>query len=358
MRKIITLILMSAFVLTACADINNNVSEEISQAPESSEAVSSNSSLEISEETSTDCSSQLSSEEISEETSQNEETAESSEEISVDKELPKISEVTKNISQITNGSFNTNMVLTEKITELQSYLEQTDFGVFYCDLEYNGYISYGCDQDFHTASTAKLAYVKYLCTLADENEIDLDEVLVYEERFKDMGSGVMKNESVGGEYKVEKLMKYVLKYSDNIAYKMLLNRYGVKAYNEYVESLGVSYQSGSNGYTNCSASEMAALLYDVARYEGKNLSIIVDAGSDASYNRQIGKELAEYTVVQKYGAIKPGKKAYHDIAVVYAEHPYILVIYTRLEYESSGKDKPFREIARMIDNINKEAYGN
>lgn len=357
MRKLIIILLLASAALIACnadKEISNPQSSEDSASvvsSESSEVLSVNSVSESSEIQISSCDTTVDSSESTES-----ESSEYSSELPSE-EIIDVAAVAEEIAKLDDNGVVTSIEGSEKLSELKEYLEKTDFGVFYCDLNYNNYIAYGSDREFPTASTAKLPYIKYLCTLADSGSLDIDEKLVYEKRFYDIGSGILKNESAGKSYKVETLMEYTLKYSDNIAYKILLDRFGSSGFNDYVESLGVDYSIGSSGYTKCTSSQIAALLFDVAHYEGKHQYIIMEAGSDASFNRQIGYELSEYTVVQKYGAMKPGKKAYHDIAIVYADTPYILVIYTKLEYESSDKNVPFREISRMIDDINKEVNG-
>ncbi len=387
MRKLIIALLSLAFVLTACTDISEapvtselfssedttvSSQSESADSPadesmvttdeESSERIddSSESQTETTEETTTETT-DVSKEETADETSEAP-PAEPSEvpDEPDDSSFPvfepnvDVKEAMAKIDSISSSDFVTNIEAGEKLEELRKYLESTDFGVFYCDLNCNTYIAYGCDRVFRTASTSKLPYIKYLCTLADENAVDIGEKLVYEERFHNIGSGIIKDDPVGGSYTVEKLMKYTLKYSDNIAYSMLIDRYGVSGYNLYLESMGVDYRCTAAGYGNCTASQMAALMFDVGNYVGEHKYIIMESSSDASYNHQIGKELSEYVVLQKYGAIKPGQVAYHDIAVVYAERPYVLTIYTKIDFADSSKNRPFRKIARMIDDINKE----
>lgn len=263
-----------------------------------------------------------------------------------------VNRITAQISAITAGDFTANIAECEQLSALREYLEDSGYGYFYCDLEYKAYAAYGCDTLFKTASTAKLPYAKYLYALADSGKIDLNESIVFEERHKTSGSGVMKSMATGGAFSVQTLLDYTLRYSDNIAYSMLIERFGLDGYFEYVASLGVNYTTAANGYTNCTASTMAALLFDVAHYNGANLSLMLNAGCNASYNYQIGAELSEYRVLQKYGAMKPGNIAYHDIAVVYAPHPYILVIYTTVDYDSAAKNVPFRKLARLTDDLN------
>lgn len=355
MKKLLLTLIIFAVTLTACTAVSNENKTESAE-----QSVHSSSSAEPSREESAVSSeeSSISSEESSVVSSE-ESSIISAEESSEEKPSLSLQEITGQIASITEAGFNTNIenaTAAEAMEALRAYLENSGYGYFYCDLEYNGYVSYGCDRDFKTASTSKLPYIKYLCTLADKGAIDLTETKLYEQRHKTDGSGVMKNMSTGASFTIATLMDYVLRYSDNIAYSMLMERFGLKEYLESVAALGVDYHT-VNGYTNCTAAEMAALLYDTALYSGEQLSLMKNAGCNASYNYQIGAELKEYDVLQKYGAIKPGNVAYHDIAVVYAPHPYILVIYTTIDYNSANKNIPFRTIARLTDDLNKALYG-
>lgn len=359
MKKFILNILLTALLLSSCTAIDGEKgSGEASSSEEASFDISSEASAEESSlyvSSSSDEGQQSSEDSLV----SSEESCYSSEDSADSAPVKSLTEITSQIASVKDKEFNTNITTAsaaEALAALEAYLKDSGYGFFYCDLEYNGYVSYGCDKDFKTASTSKLHYIKYLSEKADKGEIDISETKMFEARHKDSGSGVMKKMSVGSYFTVATLMDYVLRYSDNIAYNMLIERFGLNEYLESVSALGVDYYT-YNGYANCTASEMAALLYDVACYNGNGMELMKNAGCNASYNYQIGAELKEYEVLQKYGAIKPGNVAYHDIAVVYAPHPYILVIYTTIDYDSAGKNIPFRTIARLADDLNLALYG-
>lgn len=354
MKKIIlvSLVLIS-LLFNACGGNNSGTvsgsvsSDKTQLSTESTKCESS------SEEVSISASSEASSSEES-----SEESGTSSEESTDEPYAPTTEEICNEIAAINTEGFKTNIVndvAADAIAELETYLNGKGYGIFYCDLEYNGYIASGCNKDFKTASTSKLPYIKYLATLVDKGEVDLNDKILYDSSLHDPGSGILKGYPSGGYYTVDTLMDYVLRYSDNIAYKMLFGKYGLNGFVSELARLGVEFET-YNGYGNCTAAEMGAMLYDAAMYNGSCLEAMKDAGCNASYNYQIGAELKEYDVFQKYGAIKPGNVAYHDIAIVYAPHPYILVIYTTIDYDSAGKNGPFRTIARMVDNINSALY--
>lgn len=240
------------------------------------------------------------------------------------------------------------------IDELCEYLEGKGFGVCYTDASFEYYFSYNCAEIFPTASTVKLPYMRYLLGLADSGEIDLGEELTYTKDYYNGGSGRIKNMDEGRIFTVKKLIEYAVKYSDNIAYSMLIGRYGVSGFNRSVEALDVNLRISSNGYGNCSACDMAALYFDFYHYEGENKAFLKDVLLNTSYNRQIGKGISEYPVAQKFGCQMGANAnlAYHDVAIVYAPRPFVLCVFTRLDYNSSGKDAPFIYIAKKINELN------
>ena len=342
MKKILCCILTLSLLLCAACTAEQDVDSSVDISDFSSE-----------DSPATESSEEQSIAESSEFASSEEESSEQS------VEIPALTteQITAEIASVSSAKFTSNIEENEALNALRTYLDGSGYGYFYCDVEYNHYAAYGCDKMFKTASTAKLPYVKYLLTLADKGEIDIYETMLFEARHKTSGSGIMKDLASGVNYQIKTLMDYTLRYSDNVAYAMLIEKYGLNGYFDYVNTLGVNYTTAANGYTNCTASTMAALLFDTARYEGEGLSLMLEAGCNASYNYQIGAELKEYTVLQKYGAMRPGNVAYHDIAVVYAPHPYILVIFTTIDYDSAGKNIPFRTLARLTNDLNEALYG-
>lgn len=358
-KQRLLVLLAAALCLSACSDINVEDPPASSQVREDSliseEAAEEGESLWISEEESafSSESSGPTAEESGEEPTEESTPPQVTESSTTPEINVNAAEICATVAAVKESGFTTDIddpKVQEKLKELQDYLEGSGYGFFYCDLEFTRYISYGTDKQFHTASTSKLPYIKHLAERVDAGEIDLNEKLVQLAEYHDPGSGILKNNTPGGSYSVATLMDYVLRYSDNIAYKMLIQRFGLSEFKEGLKSIGVSFET-YNGYGHCTASEMAAMLFDVATYDGGCLELIQNAACNASYNWQFGAELSEYKVMQKYGVIKPSNLMYHDIAVVYAPKPYLIVMYTNINYDSADKNVPFRKVGRLIEEI-------
>ena len=237
----------------------------------------------------------------------------------------------------------------EALSSLQTLLTQTDFGFVCYDFETGHTISYRAGVPFPTASVAKLPYAKYLCTLADSGKLDFSETLVLQKSHITGGAGSLQYEPVGSAWSVGELLRKLIVESDNTAYKLLLSRFGLTGYRSALRSLGSTYSPSGNGFGSFSAGQIAALLYDVACYRGKNASFLRELGCHTDYRMQIPYALPGKTVLHKYGALGENNPAYHDVAVVYGSHPYLLVILTGTDITSPDRDDPFREIARLCD---------
>ena len=238
------------------------------------------------------------------------------------------------------------------LAELTDYLRASDYGVICCDLSLDHLLAVGCEYVFRTASVAKLPFVKYLCTLADAGEIDPSERLTMQSRHISTGSGILYADPPGSTYSLRELMNAAIRHSDNTAYKMLIERFKTDRYTDYLKALGSTYRPSVNGYGYFTAPQIAALLFDVARYTGENARFLQNAGCHTSYAMQIPYALKGKPVFHKYGALSPDDApTYHDVAIVYGEHPYLLVILTSIDITDTARDEPFRKIASWCDQL-------
>ena len=335
-------------------------SEEPADEPEESEE-SSQTSAEESNETSAEKPSEEPSDSPSKEPSDSssKEPAEDSPKLNGE-----LRELTKQIAELDGKGVSTNIKAEEGtktaeiLAELEDYLsEQSDLGLCFVDATGEFYYAYNAGEKFSTASTIKLPYARYLLGLADKGEIDLSEEMTYTKDYYNSGSGRIKNMKEGTTFTVKKLIQYAVKYSDNIAYTMLLSRYGTKDFNKHLAETGVDFSIGSTGYGSCTVAEMTALFFDFYHYEGKNKEFLKETLLNTSYNAQIGAGIKDYPVAQKFGcqiSPEPSRRIYHDMAVVYAPKPFALGIFTRLDWNSSKKNVPFVKLASLINELNEE----
>lgn len=235
-----------------------------------------------------------------------------------------------------------------------------ELSVYYKDLVTGYSVEYRADEIYQTASVIKAPYVKYLM------ESGVDQTKKLKMTKKQGGSKYIDNQPLGTEFTVGELMEYAIRYSDNTAYYMLNQEFGFKGFNEYAESIGVS----SNAMRACvlqfpkprfgylSARDAGLYFEDIARFiekgsdDAKKLKTWLTSTTAAG---QFTAALGEtYAVAHKYG--EQGSQAYHDAAIVYAPHPYVLVITSTLEPYTDASNKVFKDVALYVDAIQTQLH--
>ena len=80
------------------------------------------------------------------------------------------------------------------------------------------------DTALYIASAIKAPYALYVCRQLDAGNVFEDEAIEYQEKFYDEGSGNIKSAQPGTMYRLDYLLQESILHSDNIAYRLLVNR--------------------------------------------------------------------------------------------------------------------------------------
>ena len=137
----------------------------------------------------------------------------------------------------------------------------------------------------------------------------------------------------------------MLRYSDTAALGVLLERFPYEGFAEWAAELGLA-DMGKVISGSASAREMGlwtAYLYEYME-SGKYGAELKDDLMNTNYS-MISTQSPK---ASKYGW---DKSAYHEMAVVYAEHPYLLVIMTD-KWGGSAEDRQmFRELPGVLEEM-------
>ena len=273
--------------------------------------------------------------------------------------------------------------------------------VYYKDLETGYTLTYDAGRNFQAASVIKAPYVKWLLTA----KVDGSEKLTLQE--KKGGSSHIDESPIGTQFTVDELMQYAIRYSDNSAYNLLNARFGFKEFNAHADALGVSANRDNNcvlvnprpqfGYL--SAQDIGLYFEDIAKFvetgtpeakklfgwlvttteqaqlpdaytgrkqymmndtkgtaesEGTNDGNVTYLNTSEALNQAYESRKQGYTIGHKYG--EQGNQAYHDGAIVWRDHPYVLAITSTLPpYEQASLDV-FHNIAMLVDQLQTDWY--
>ena len=250
------------------------------------------------------------------------------------------------------------------LSKLQSIVDNADFKLSFCfkNIETGAEISYNDNMKFMTCSTIKAPFVKSIL----EQNIDLNKKIPKTLTWPG-DSGYVASLPYGTQLTVKELIRRALSYSDNSAYYNLHGYFGYSQFNSNQYKIGSSISLGSSWiFTYCTARDMLKNYEDIYNYiqtaENGDMLKTYMTSDDVDVNMQIRSALeSKYTVAEKYGSqFYDGvdDNQFHACAIVFAESPYVLTIFTNQIPETKESSKVFKELAVVFDNINTVIYTN
>lgn len=249
-----------------------------------------------------------------------------------------------------NNSINDNINKLNNLYKSSGYY----FSFLYYDL-YSGFtVEYNSDAPIFTASTIKAPAMIYIYEMASKGKIDLNEKLVYTSNFYSGGTGVLKNKKVNTSYTIEELIQYTIYDSDNIAYSMLVNRYGRENILKFWKEFNTKYIFEDNtiwGFLNAKdASIYMKELYSFYKENNEYGEKLLNHFKKAKFKLISGKNI-NYNTANKTGW---SGTAIHDAAIVFDKNPYILVILSNLG--ESSYEYLFNTTSNIIGNMHEEYW--
>ena len=191
--------------------------------------------------------------------------------------------------------------------------------------------------------------------LEGEEKYDLSRLWTFnKEEMTVEGSGTIQNMEDGTQFSYLELVRYALLYSDNIAFAEIRKMFGYSEYLQMARAMGV--RGSSYGYMKLSADDCGIFLsaiYDFMETNEVYGVLMKEAMIGSNYPVLIPAGVSPTVAAHKYGW---DEDSYHDMAIVYDEHPYILVIMTDLDAGSSKEIVYVRDIVRSIHSIHRNFY--
>lgn len=211
------------------------------------------------------------------------------------------------------------------------------FSVFLRDLTTGESYAYGADTLYYGASTLKVPFALWLCAQADAGKIDLDsevDNVFYGQTALYAGTALAQYANTA-TVPARAAMQAMLDDSDNNATTLLAAAWPATAdtgFVEFVEELGFSapdtcYVTEWDGLMgDISVTDLAAAmqaLYDYTEGDAANAKFLRVCFGQTEYE---GLYLPTgYRAISKYGS---WDAAFHDAAIVFGPHPYLLCCMT------------------------------
>jgi hypothetical protein len=183
---------------------------------------------------------------------------------------------------------------------------------------------------FRAASTIKLPLTVMVYKLALAGKIDLKQKIKYQKRHFYKGTGTIQKNKFGTLYTIRDLVERAIVHSDNIAFIMLVERVGHQKFVDYLKQLGAKHVY-ENGVNTASSEDLALYAKDLFAFsqKEKSASVLIKYLSHTDFLDTVQKYIAPPAIVAHKVGYLPQELIFNDVAVVYAEVPYTVVIMTK-----------------------------
>lgn len=249
---------------------------------------------------------------------------------------------------------------------------RADVGVAFRTLDGRIEWFYHPDDSFHAASTMKVPVMIELFHQVKAGKLRLDEPLIIHNEFHSIVDGSPfkldpTDDSEAGLYKAEgqtrtigQLCELMITVSSNLATDLLIQKLGVENIRAAVHSLGAdgmnvlrgvednkAYEKGLNDTTTARALQILLTAIALGKAVDEDSSHqMVEILERQHFNEGIPAGLPSGTrVAHKTGEIT---KIHHDAAIVYAPHPFVLVILVRGLAEEKESSALMADITRAL----------
>ncbi|MBR3630943.1 MAG: serine hydrolase [Oscillospiraceae bacterium] len=198
------------------------------------------------------------------------------------------------------------------------------------------------------ASVIKLPYAVYACGQIEEGVHTLDETMTYTKEWYHGGSGIIRKNGYGKVYTIRQLLDYSLRYSDNVAYDMLVELFGIDGFNETIAAWGYDVSIGTPSprfpglYADFVTDSMRRMQEHCHDSESWEVCWTALLESEDIIVRDYYPE--ETVLAVKYGEVS---SVHHEVCYVDGEIPYILTIMTATAYDNP--DEAF--FGKIVDQV-------
>jgi beta-lactamase class A len=236
--------------------------------------------------------------------------------------------------------------------ELAAFLDGRagEYGFFFEDLRTGSTFGYNARASFHGASTFKVPLNLYLFGEIAAGRVNPNLYLTYRETHYEGGTGYLHLKPFGSSFRIERLARDSIVYSDNVATNMLLGYLGRSNVVAFMRGLGATAVSDRDNVT-C-AEDLVLYFRAVLAFAGEQPEHgerLLSYLRNTVYRDRIPAALPPGIPVAHKTGNWPAQGSWHDGGIV--EHPYrpyIIVVLSRNAPGYSYACATIREVSRRV----------
>lgn len=211
------------------------------------------------------------------------------------------------------------------------------YGLYVIDLYTDTSFGESEDEEFQAASLIKLPLMSAVYEASEKRRLDLDETYTLQETDKIAGAGSLYYQPAGTQVTYRELIELMGKQSDNTAFNIMLNTYGRKKLQDYIDEIGMR---GTSYETNTTTPRDIGL-YFRKLWEGKLVSAedrdeLLGDLTDTAFEEWLAAGIPDdVQIAHKFGL---ETHVVNDAGIVLAPKPYVLVVLSKGAVESEAKE--------------------
>lgn len=224
------------------------------------------------------------------------------------------------------------------------------YGIYFKDLDSGTVFSINGNEQITAASLVKVPAVLYLNTLIEQGKLNWNDTVAYDSKLDyQSGAGTLQFSAYDGdEYSLRTLANLSITVSDNIAYRMILRKVGKENLANFMCSLG-GKTVFPDGWNITTAEDMGMYVEAVLEFNEKNpemgQQLLYDM-AHSIYNVGLNGRIDKSVMVSHKEGDVTGVA--NDAGIVFAEHPYILVVLTKNVDDIDRGFERIAEISRIV----------
>lgn len=231
-----------------------------------------------------------------------------------------------------------------------------NFSLYFHNLESGFTFAHNAEQVFFGASATKAFYALYIYKLAAAGTINLEAESVFTEADFWEGSGFIRHRNEFGDvFTQRELLHLMISPSDNIATRMLRRAHGLNGFRTFVEEIGGNPNFVQTlTYSYISAEEAGLFMRLTHEFVQSNDSFAREFLDNLRRNRY-PFITSTHPVASKSGWAENFGGAFHDMAIVLAPSPYVLVILTNWAGDREDWTR-FANISAFFEEFNRNWF--
>lgn len=214
-------------------------------------------------------------------------------------------------------------------------------------LDGSGSFDFNGDESVQSASMIKLLVLAEYLDEVDSGELSPTETYTLARADVVGGSGSMQDDRVGTTYTLDEVARRMVYQSDNVATNVLIDRMGLDSIGEKADELGLDGTQlvhklmlpASDGLSNLTCANDAAFILEGIANGSLASAEACDRAVEFLLEQEDDEGLAEglpqdVAFGHKTGTVDGIR---HDGGIVYAEHPYVICVFTSgLDYDEAN----------------------